>query len=170
MQKYMSTQAYAWMAGVCLLIGGVAGCGQSGGPVVQYVKGFVTLDGAPLGGATVRFSPTASSGMGATGMTQDDGSFTLNAQAARPGAGTAEGEYAVTIQKVEYPDTSHLELSTDDPRYGTAEHQRLMDEAAAVKPKVIVPQRYNAVKTSGLSATVGKGNNSFRFELVSASE
>jgi hypothetical protein len=166
----MSTRTHVWLAGMCLLFGGVAGCGQSGGPVVQYVKGFVTLDGAPLGGATVRFSPTGSSGMGATGMTQDDGSFTLNAQAARPGAGTAEGEYAVTIQKDEYPDRSHLELSTDDPRYGTAEHQRLMDEADAAKPKIIVPRRYNTAETSGLSATVVKGSNSFRFELVSKEE
>ena len=32
------------------------GCGESG-PVVEYVQGVVTLNGSPLEGATVSFSP-----------------------------------------------------------------------------------------------------------------
>ena len=151
---------------VGVVIGWASGCGRAGGPVVHYVTGVVTLDGEPVSGASVRFSPSSPDGIPASGMTKADGTFTLNAQAARPGAGTAAGEYAVAIQKDEVPDISHLEIGIDDPRYGTPEHEKLMEEAMAVKPKAIVPGRYNDPETSGLRATVGKSGNNFQFELT----
>ena len=141
------------------------GCGQSSGPNVQYVHGVITLDGAPIEGAAVFFSPEDSSGIGASGMTQSDGSFTLNAQAAKPGAGTVVGEYAVTVSKVEmleFPD-----IDEDDPRYGTAEQERLEEAASRAKPKVIVPEKYNTPESSPLHAEVVSGMNEFKFDLVS---
>ena len=57
---------------------------RESGPAVEYVQGVVTLDGAPLEGATVFFSPKGSAGKGAAGKTQSDGSFTLNTQGAKP--------------------------------------------------------------------------------------
>ena len=151
---------------VGMVLGGVGGCGRAGGPEVYYVTGVVTLDGEPVRGASVRFSPSRPEGIPASGMTQADGTFTLNAQAAKPGAGTATGEYAMAIQKDVVPDISHLEIGSDDPRYGTPAHEKLVEEAMAVKPKAIVPVRYNDPETSGLRATVGKSGNNFRFELT----
>ena len=114
------------------------GCGQSG-PSVEHVQGVVTLDGAPLEGATVFFSPKGPEGKGASGMTQSDGSFTLNMQGAKPGAGTAVGDYSVTVSKIEMP--KFPDISEDDPRYGTPEQDRLEQEASRAKPKSIVPEK-----------------------------
>ena len=140
------------------------GCGQSG-PAVEYVKGVVTLDGTPLEGATVFFSPKGSGGIGAAGMTQPDGSFTLNAKGAKPSAGTAAGDYSVTVTKVEMPEFPNI--TEDDPRYGTPEHDRLNQEAGRAKPKAIVPEKYNSAETSPFTAKVESGSNTFTFDISS---
>ena len=140
------------------------GCSQSG-PAVEYVQGVVTLDGAPLEGATVFFSPKGSAGKGAAGKTQSDGSFTLNTQGAKPGAGTAVGDYSVTVSKIEMPEFP--DISEDDPRYGTPEQDRLEQEAANAKPKVIVPEKYNNSETSTFTAKVESGSNTFTFDISS---
>ena len=78
----------------CLLAALVCGCGRRG-PRVELVEGAVVLDGKPVEGATVFFSPVASAGEGAAGLpaagrTGFDGGFRLNAGGgAKPGAGTA---------------------------------------------------------------------------------
>ena len=140
-----------------------SGCGQSGTPV-EYVRGVVTLDGTPLEGAIVIFSPKGNEGMVGAGRTQSDGSFTLNAQGAKPGAGTTTGDYNVTISKVEIP--KFIGMSTDDPRYGTPEQERLEAENNA-KQKVIVPEKYNSADTSPFTAKVESGSNTFTFDISS---
>ncbi len=140
------------------------GCGESG-PAVEYVQGVVTLDGAPLEGATVFFSPKGSAGKGAAGKTQSDGSFTLNTQGAKPGAGTAVGDYSVTVSKVEMPEIPNID--EDDPRYGTPEQDRLQQEAENAKPTVIVPEKYNNSETSPFTAKVESGSNTFTFDISS---
>lgn len=141
-----------------------SGCGQSGTPV-EYVRGVVTLDGTPLEGATVFFSPQGPEGMSAAGRTQSDGSFTLNAQGAKPGAGTSTGDYSVMISKVEVPE--FVDLSTDDPRYGTREHELLQQNANSAEPTVIVPKKYNNSETSPFTAKVESGSNTFTFDVSS---
>lgn len=140
------------------------GCGQSG-PSVQYVRGVITLDGAPLEGATVLFSPKSTGGLGAAGKTQADGSFTLNARGAQPGAGTTIGDYAVTVSKIEMPKI--VEIDEDDPRYGTPEQDRIQQEASNAKPKVIVPEKYSDSETSPFTAQVVSGQNEFAFDVSS---
>lgn len=159
-----SFQLLSFLTLGCLVVSAL-GCGQSSGPNVQYVHGVITLDGAPIEGATVSFSPEDANGIGASGMTQSDGSFTLNAQAAKPGAGTVAGKYAVTVSKVEMPEFPNID--TDDPRYGTAEQEKLEQEANQAKPKVIVPEKYNTPESSPLHAEVVSGTNEFKFELIS---
>ena len=156
--------AYAYLPLLLVIALCSLGCGQSGLPV-EYVEGVVTLDGAPLEGATVIFSPKASEGMVAAGRTQTDGSFTLNAQGAKPGTGTTAGDYNVTISKVEMPE--FVEISTDDPRYGTPEQERLQQEADNAKPIVIVPEKYNQIETSPFTAKVESGSNTFTFDVSS---
>lgn len=140
------------------------GCGRKG-PDVQFVTGVITLDGAPLEGAMVAFSPRDGHGLGAVGTTQSDGRFTLNAAASRPGSGTTRGEYAVTIEKSEYAE--YPDIPQDDPRYGTPEHERLISIADATPPTFITPRRYADVGTSPLTAVVESGTNEFVFELSS---
>lgn len=140
------------------------GCGRKG-PDVQFVTGVVTLDGAPLEGAMVAFSPRDGQGLGAVGATQSDGRFTLNAAASRPGSGTTRGAYVVLIEKSEYAE--YPDIPQDDPRYGTPEYERLIRIADATPPTFITPRRYAAVETSPLTAVVESGTNEFVFELSS---
>jgi hypothetical protein len=141
---------------------GVVGCGTSG-PDTQAVQGTVTIDGAPLEGATVYFSPTGSGGAPAAGQTGSGGVFRLTTvvAGARGGGGAVAGDYAVVIQKREMPAVA--ELSTDDPRYGG--DRPSTESSKAIKE--LVPVVYGDAKTSPLQATVKKGVNAFTFEIES---
>ena len=86
-------------------------------------------------------------------------------QGAKPGAGTAVGDYSVTVSKIEMPEFP--DISEDDPRYGTPEQDRLEQEAANAKPKVIVPEKYNNSETSPFTAKVESGSNTFTFDVSS---
>lgn len=128
----------------------ILGCGPSS-PAVKPVTGIVTLDGKPVADAEVGFSPLIpGQGLSAVGKTGADGSFVLNAQGARPGRGTAVGEYAVTVRKYEAP--SSAQSSSDESNEN-------------LKP--LVPRKYMDKSTSPLKATVSSGENSFQFELTS---
>jgi hypothetical protein len=167
MQYYSCHKKYFYLPLLLVITICSFGCGQSGIPV-EYVRGVVTLDGTPLEGATVIFSPKGSEGMVGAGRTQSDGSFTLNAQGAKPGAGTTAGDYNVTISKVEMPE--FVGMSTDDPRYGTPEQEKLEQEAANAEPTVIVPEKYNKAETSPFMAKVESGSNTFTFDISSKEE
>lgn len=144
------------LAAACVLgLSFIVGCGRSG-PVVEMVEGTVLLDGAPLNGATVGFSPlTPGAGLPASGASGADGSFRLTATGGgAPGRGTAVGDYAVTVAKTERISEPPSE---DRP-------------AAPLKIRHVVPPAYGGIATSGLKATVKKGLNkgdAFRFELKS---
>ena len=154
----------------CCAIAVTIGCGASG-PAVEMVTGVVNLDGSPCADATVKFIPVVSEetgtqeGVAAVGKTQSDGSFTLNAQGAPPGAGTTAGSYVVTIEKVEYPEVE--EITEDDPRYGTPAQEEAERKAANAKPTFIVPKAYGFENRSGLTAEVGTPPNEFTFNLTS---
>jgi len=132
-----------------------AGCGKSG-PSVEMVQGIVLLDGAPLAGATIGFSPlTPGVGLPASGASGADGGYRLTAtRGGMPGRGTAVGDYAVTVTKTERISEPPSE---DRP-------------VAPLKIRHVVPEAYGSIATSGLKATVKKGVNkgdAFRFDLKS---
>ena len=147
---------------------GLGGCGPKR-PAVEMVEGVVTLDGAPLSGATVGFSPVGGDGLPAAGMTDSSGKFRLSAaKGAVGGAGTAVGEYVVTISKVESAEPAGP-ASTDDPNYGKG----VAAPAPNEKPKVkfVVPEKYGDAKTSPFRAKVVTGMNAgdgFTFDVKSA--
>ena len=63
-----------------------AGCGGvNDRPPLGQVKGTVTLDGAPLGGANISFAPTEG-GRTSTAISNDDGTYELNYTTADKGA------------------------------------------------------------------------------------
>ena len=140
----------------------LAGCGRSG-PDVQMVVGMVTIDGEPLVGATVGFSPLiAGQGLPATGGTLSDGRFRLTAT--RGGAiekGTSVGDYAVSISKVEL---------LPDPKWDNLKPGEMPTAPREIRYRYVVPKAYESITTSGLKATVKKGLNTgdaYTFELKS---
>lgn len=115
------------------------GCGPRR-PKTIHVEGVVTLDGKPVQGAAVLFSPVAG-GHPADGITDAQGKFTLTTFAAGDGALPGEHAVAVTLSEVSGV---------------TADPDGLSGEIApgGMKVKWIVPQRYSKLKTSGLTVTV----------------
>ena len=118
------------------------GCGQSGIPV-EYVRGVVTLDGTPLEGATVIFSPKASEGMVAAGRTESDGSFTLNAQGAKPGAG--QRLETITSRLVKLRCRSLLASAQMIRDMEHPNKRNLSKRQRTLNQQVIVPEKYNNV-------------------------
>lgn len=138
----------------------VTGCGPRG-PAVEMVEGVVLLDGRPVAGATVFFSPASNpsdktAGLPAAGRTGPDGGFRLNAGGgAKPGAGTKMGDYIVTVIKQESDPVPPPDL----------------DKPSALPPETevrdLLPARYKLGATTPLRATVKQGKNVYRFELDS---
>jgi hypothetical protein len=137
----------------------VTGC-STGKPdfAVEIVEGSVTLDGSPVEGVTVGFSPAEStSGKPAVGRTDAQGKFVLTAtQGGQFGKGTMIGKYLVSFSK---------DIRSREP---TA--QELADaDKTGVQPDIpivsIIPKKYNDPQTSGLTAEVVKGKNNFSFDL-----
>ena len=138
-----------------------SGCGPRG-PAVEMVEGVVLLDGEPVEGATVLFSPIAENGQGpaglpAAGRTGKGGAFHLNAVGgAKSGAGTKVGEYVVSVvkQEVDLPPAK-------DPNAPPA-------PPGDIKLRDLLPTIYKVGTTSPLRATVKQGKNTYRFELDSS--
>jgi hypothetical protein len=142
----------------CVSLIGAGGC-QKSGLAVAFVEGVVMLDGQPLEGASVGFSPLAA-GQPAFGKTDATGVFHMTT--VRGGArdrGAVVGEYAVTIAKWR----NRMEGMTEP-------NPSLELELSKLPPDYIVPKAYGTKGTSGLKATVKPGHNvgpEFRFELQS---
>jgi len=99
-----------------LLLGMLAwvGCGDPGAAPTAKVDGTLTLDGAPLGNATVYFSPAPgakSGGRQATGTTDSAGKFTLSSFKKNDGA--MPGAYVVTVSGTGVPDKYTAAEKTD---------------------------------------------------------
>lgn len=146
---------------LCVIAAISSGCGPRG-PAVEMVEGVVLLDGEPVEGATVLFSPVATSGQGvaglpAAGRTGKAGAFHLNAVGgAKSGAGTKVGEYVVSVvkQEVDLPPAT-------DPNAPSA-------PPGDIKLRDLLPTIYKLDTTSPLRATVKQGKNTYRFELDSS--
>lgn len=136
-----------------LLAGCLWGCGPRG-PVVAFVEGTVVLDGKPVDGATVTFSPTDGNGLPAIGKTDATGRFNLTStRGGTPNGGAVVGRYAVSVSKVGY-DLGGKPAPADGDYSG-------------VPVRHLVPTAYGEASSSGLSADVARGRNAFRFELSS---
>ncbi|NMC19814.1 MAG: carboxypeptidase regulatory-like domain-containing protein [Thermogutta sp.] len=153
-----------------------AGCPGGGGAKLNTVKvsGTVTLDGAPLPGATVSFVPKSDGARAAFGTTDENGRFTLTTL--NPGDGAMPGSYAVSVTKPVAAAASSAPSQDPRARGGSISPE----EAARIKAQAqggaaataaaanVVPAKYRSADTSRLTAEVkASGDNTFTFELSS---
>jgi len=147
-QTGMSAPRQLVLAAMCLV--SVTGCGGTkGGPATIEVTGIVTLNGAPIDGASVLFSPDIGSSDGrlaSQATTDTAGHFKLSTHVGggKFKSGIVPGKYVVSVTK--------------------------LDTAAAKNafspPKNLLPLKYADPKTSLLNADVVAGQaNDFQFPL-----
>lgn len=104
--------------GCALVLASLVGCGTKG-PEVVPVSGRVTLDGAPLVGATLSFQPitdrtSTTPGVGSYGKTDSDGKYTLRLiDPDKPGA--LVGKHTVTITTAVAADPASDEINLKQP-------------------------------------------------------
>jgi hypothetical protein len=129
--------------GLCLVVVlQAAGCNRSGLELVP-VEGVIKLNGAPIAGAGVVFSPS-SAGLPAMDITDANGEFSL-VTANQDGAKV--GEYRVSVSKIQ---TTEIPQQYGFPIYQT---------------KHLIPDKYSKTATSGLTANVVDDDNFFEFDL-----
>lgn len=148
------------------MIAVTAGCGREG-PRVQLVEGRVLLDGQPIAGASVGFSPLeGTAALPGIGLTKEDGSFRLTAtRGGPPHRGVPEGNYGVVISKV-----SSVDPDASDPP-PVAEHgfpKFIRPQRIGETPYLLhLPEAYSDRERSGLRVTVKTGKNRVQFDLRS---
>jgi len=132
------------------------GCGGGSKYDMASVSGTVTLDGKPLGNATVLFSPVASGGSDAgpssTGVTDATGRYTLKSGEGVEGA--VVGKHQVRITTV--TDTGEAS-GTDDDIYS--------EEGNTEK----LPARYNSQTSLSIDVPAA-GTEAANFDTTSGNE
>ena len=123
----------------------LAGCGSG----LSSVSGTVTLDGKPLAGSdklsgTVQFSPETGRGATAVGNLDQNGRYNLSTGSR---VGVLPGKYLVSVSAVEIIPP------------------KIAGEAGS--GRLATPPRYADAKTSGFTAEVSSGRNTFDYALWS---
>lgn len=155
-----------WMA-VCLAALAIMGCNQGGSSLDTVpVSGIVTLDGTPVEGAVVTFSPTSTTGTAASGKTDATGRYQLTTL--NPGDGALPGSYNVIISKTEGGTSSAIKPGmTDEEATIAAMEARDAAGGAEAEIKDVLPAKYKSTAESGLKAEVAAGKGEFNFDLKS---
>lgn len=155
--KVLGNAAALSLALMCLVL--LSGCG-SGKPATVPVTGTVTLDGNPLEGASVTFTP-AEGGRLATGKTDASGNFTLMTFEA--GDGALAGPNKVGVSK--------MEVSGDVQGDPTADPGDMLSGPPGAggnqPPKSLIPKKYANPETSGITVDVQSGMDPVTIELSS---
>lgn len=121
------------------------------------VEGVVTLDGKPVGAATVTFRHE-SSGALTLGKTDPQGLFSVNPTAATDKRGAKVGRHQVMISAVQIDAPS----AAANPGLGSLN----IATQGQVKVTHLIPKKYAAFETSGLSFEVSPGQNIADFPLT----
>lgn len=157
--------------GVIIVVSLCGGCGRRSAtrPVRTFpARATVVLDGAPVAGAAVFFSPT-SDGFAAYGVC--DGHGVAQMTTFSPGDGAASGVYNVKVSKDEATRNPTINLpdpETDPDGYERAHAKMVAEGKALFDVTNLIPEKYRDYATSGLTADVlPQDNNEFRFDLSS---
>ena len=138
-----------------ILLACLSGCEKSKAIKTDLVTGVITMDGAPLAGATVTFSPVDDKASVAVGTTDANGKYTLQTLLGNPGAGTTPGDYVVSVSKSVNEPTGKQEFSDSEGK--------MVD---IVKAREIIPDKFTNKKSSPHKATVVSGQeNKFDFDV-----
>ena len=171
----MTIRRAIWrLVSIVAVVGFAVGCGGGGSgrtAATVPVTGTVTLDGAPVAGAIVAFSPKAEGVSAAFGTTDATGKFTLTT--VQPGDGAMVGSYDVTVTKTTAPagaasgPTDYDPDSQESMDAAYADHYASEEEGAESEPKDLLPTKYKDPATSGLGAEVtAGGDNNFPLALT----
>jgi len=163
----------SWKFFVCLAaLAFLVGCADKGADVgTTAVTGTVTLDGQPVEGAGVSFSPKSADGRAAAGKTDASGRFSLTTVTS--GDGAMPGSYAVAVSKTSGGGSAAPVLTPQDPASMSEEERAAFmasvqeSQKASAEIKDELPAKYKSAATSGLTAEVKQGEkNDFTFELT----
>jgi hypothetical protein len=135
----------------------LTGCVKQSPYDTEFVSGTILVDGAPMQGISIIFSPVnPNEGHSAGGITGAEGKYKLSTAGLDIGSGAVSGTYNVTFRKIEIVGN---DLS--------------MEEAAEKYPNGLpviyhVPQKYENQKTSGIEPVIVEKNkkNVFNFNLA----
>ena len=163
----MKSNQFAFLF-VCVLVAMcfAAGCGPKGkGLKTEYVEGIITLNGAPLEGASVQFSPADAFSTNpapgqpemANGLTDKSGKYTLSSINGDVGKGAVAGEYRVLVTKIKAT-TAELDES-GKPVDGKGFGRDAAGNAITTIQEDLIPVIYRDRKKSPLSYTVVPGKN-----------
>ena len=134
------------------------GCMKSEPLNTIRVTGTIKVDGQPMVGVNVIFSPVERNETAAGGVTDAKGVYSLTSGANTPGTGAVAGRYIPIFSKTE-----------TEQREPTASPEEEMAKYGGEPPKTIylIPEKYGNVKTCGFDpVTVEKGkSNVFDFDL-----
>jgi hypothetical protein len=119
--------------------------GCRGNSMESEVSGTVSLDGKKLGPGTIVFAPVNEGGKPATGSIEADGSYSMMTSRT---SGLAAGAYQVAVSIREMPQNVKR---GDRPPLG----------------KLLIPEKYEDYRSSGLKYDVTPGSNTINVELVS---
>lgn len=121
------------------------------------VSGTVTYQGKPLAGAVVSFIPEKAGDRSAGGTTDESGRYQLTTFESSDGA--IVGKYRVTVTKRE----AAADVKVPEGLAGAAAEE--MQERANAVGKPLIPQKFFVPESSGLTAEVKSGSNTFDFTL-----
>ena len=148
------------MAGYCVILIAMMvlclfGCDKSKAIKTDLVEGVITMDGSPLAGATVTFSPVSSDGNLGVGTTDSTGLYKIQTLQGAADAGTTPGDYIVTVSKKEGKPSGKQEMSESEGK--------MVDILTYTEA---VPQKFTDKKATPHKATVAAGMpNKFDFDV-----
>jgi len=149
-----------------LLITIVSGCSGNKNPLgAVKVTGQVTLDSTPVPWASITFFPKSESIPVSSGRTDENGNFLLTPVGGVGGEGALAGEYFISMTKSNLTEEQMYNLGDPKDSLSSSSGGGI---SAYQERKDFFPKKYTSPKTSGLEASVVKGNkNHFVFECVS---
>jgi hypothetical protein len=138
--------AFQWLSIASLLIP-IVGCSKHDGLERAPITGLLTVQGTPLPGASVVFTPAKGTpGQGAIGISGPDGKFQV-VSSRQDDAGIPPGEYSVTVSRLADPDGTIL-----SPEATQADHPQAREtvpgpySGAASPLKVTIPKDGGEIK------------------------
>ena len=138
--------ALKWLT-IVPCLGLIAGCSKHDGLERAPITGLLTVQGAPLPGASVVFTPAKGTpGSGALGVSGPDGKFQV-ISSRQDDAGIPPGDYSVTVSRLADPDGTVLSSEATQADHPNARETIPGPYSGAASPlKVTIPKEGGEIK------------------------